>query len=78
MSFEELIGYLKHCKKKINKIVDLRNLWTQGKYAAPIRIISEHFLRKYSFSWIFNSRIEDITYPIKYRRRMIEGVRKPE
>jgi len=42
-----------------------------------MRILSGIFLRKYSLSWIFNSRIENVKYPIKYRYRIIEGVSKP-
>lgn len=77
ISYKDFVKDMKIAKKKMNRIIDLKNLWTEHKYAEPVRIISEHFLRKYSYAWIFNSRIEDIKNPIKYRHRIIEGVHKP-
>lgn len=69
---------LKKKKKGLNRIDDLKKLWTEGHFCKEVRIMTDIFLRKYSLKWIFNSRLENIKFPIKYRNRMIEGVKKPE
>jgi hypothetical protein len=75
---EQLTSELKKKKKSINKISDLQKLWLNEKFSKEFRVLTGIFLRKYCLSWVFNSRIKNIKYPIKYRCRIIEGVQKPE
>jgi hypothetical protein len=66
-------------KKKLNSIADLRSLWLDGEnlFAKPIRILSLIFLKRYSLTYIFNSRVTNFQGHIKYRYRMIEALRNP-
>lgn len=43
-----------------------------------MRIISEHIIRKHSFHWIFNSRIEDHKSALKYRSRLQTALQVPD
>lgn len=63
----------------MSRIIDLRNLWDDESnlYSYPIRIISEYFLRKHCFKWIFNSRIQNFSSPLKYIPRIREALKKP-
>ncbi len=36
------------------------------------------FLRKYSFGYIFNSKIESIDAHVKYRCKLLKGISNPE
>lgn len=74
-SYEKLISEIKKKKKTINKISDLRKIWMSFDFSKQIRTLTGLFLRKYSLAWIFNSRIENIKNPIKYRYKIEEGVR---
>ena len=75
--FEDFYSDMMEYKKTINTISDLRKLWTEYKYAQCMRIVSCLFLRKYSLSYIFNSRICNFKSHIKYRQRLIEAVSDP-
>jgi hypothetical protein len=77
-SYDQLTNELKKKKKSINKISDLQKLWQGEKFSREFRVLTGVFLRKYCLPWVFNSRIKNIKYPIKYRYRIIEGVEKPE
>ena len=69
---------LKGRKKSINTIRDIRDLWTKSKFAKEFRIISNLFLRKYAFEYIFNSRITNYSSHIKYRHKLREAVESPD
>jgi hypothetical protein len=69
---------LKNKKKGLNRIEDLRQLWLDNPFSKEVRVMTQIFLRKHCLPWIFNSRIENLKHPIKYRYRIIEGVQKPE
>lgn len=43
-----------------------------------MRVISEFFLKKYTCFWIFNSRVEKVSSPLKYRLRLLEAVKNPD
>ena len=75
---EDFINHLKLKKKSMNKISDLRNLWTDEVYGKVMRVISIHFLRVRCLEWIYNSRIEDRCNPLKYRSRIMQGVKEPQ
>jgi hypothetical protein len=75
--FEDFEEEMIAAKKTINTIADLRRLWVEHKYAKCMRIISNLFLRKYSYSYIFNSRICNFSSHIKYRHRICEAIKNP-
>lgn len=75
--FEDFFTEMVEFKKTINTIADLRRLWIDYKYARCMRIVSNLFFRKYSLSYIFNSRICNFRSHIKYRHRLAEAVRDP-
>ena len=75
--FEDFFGDMLEYKKTINTISDLRKLWTEYKYSKCMRILSSLFLRRYSLSYIFNSRICNFRSHIKYRHRLTEAVCSP-
>ena len=63
----------------MGKISDLRDLWTvKCNIGKEMRVISNLFIRKYGFQWIFNSKIRDYGCHIKYRRFLAEAIQKPE
>ena len=64
-------------KKTINTIADLRRLWVDYRYAKCARILSNLFFRKYSLSYIFNSRICNFRSHIKYRHRLWDAIKSP-
>lgn len=74
---EQLNFDLKRKKRGLNRIADLRKIWSEGVFSKEVRILTEVFLKKHSLQWIFNSRLENLKFPIKYRRRMLDGVRNP-
>ena len=76
--FEEFYEEMLETKKSINTIADLRRLWVDYKYAKCMRIVSGLFLRKYSMSYIFNSRISNFRSHIKYRHRICEAIKDPQ
>lgn len=43
-----------------------------------MRIVSNLFLRKYSFNYIFNSRICNFKSHVKYRYRLCEAIKDPK
>jgi hypothetical protein len=47
------------------------------KYASSMRLLSNQFLRRHSLSYIFNSRISNISPHVKYRYKLIEAIKKP-
>lgn len=74
---EQLNFDLKRKKRGLNRIADLRKIWSEGVFSKEVRILTEVFLKKHSLQWIFNSRLENLKFPIKYRRRMLDGVKNP-
>lgn len=55
----------------------LRELWSE-KYGQVMRVISEHFLRKHCFHYIFNSRVQDFRSALKYRKRLQHILTQPQ
>lgn len=69
-----------HLKTRIHSISELRNLWIpEGSiYHQAFRIISCDYLRKYCLERTFNSRVENFSIHLKYRQRLLEGIKTPE
>ena len=75
--FDHMVLLIKHKKKTINTISELRELWSDFPYAKEIRKLSNLFLRKHGVKHIFNSRISCFPTHIKYRNRLIEALKNP-
>lgn len=78
--FGNFINVIRMKKRKVNSIADLRSLWldSENPFAKATRILSNIFLKKYSMSYIFNSRVTNYQGHIKYRYRLIEALREPK
>lgn len=77
--YEEFNLELQRKKKKMNKIVHLQQLWLDKTiFGREMRIISYDFLRKFAYKWIFNSRIENYRYHLKYRSILMKVIKKPD
>ncbi len=78
-----ILNFLKFCKKYKRKLVtikQLRSLWNDEEciYAKLFRIISAYYLRKYSPSHIFNSRIVNYRFNLKYRAKLFQALSNPQ
>jgi hypothetical protein len=64
--------YIKHKKRKMNSIADLRSLWLPSNiFSKALRILSHNFLKKHSLEYIFNSRVCNFKGHVKYRERLM-------
>jgi hypothetical protein len=73
--------FVQQFKNSTNSIEELRRLWLecpQNRFSREMRVISAEFLRKQSLSQIFNSRIENFGKHLKYRRKMLEAISRPQ
>lgn len=77
IEFRQVFEELQKMKKNINTIADLRYFWTECEYSKSMRIVSNLFLRKYSYSYIFNSRIKSRLCHVKYKKRLEEAIKEP-
>lgn len=64
----------------MSSILHLRALWldSEFEYASTMRKISLVFIKRYSWQYIFSSRITNYGIHIKYRQRMLEAIKNPE
>jgi hypothetical protein len=78
IKYEDLNNDCQRRKRSMSKIGDLQELWIdKNRFSKEMRVISEHFLRKWSSNWIFNSRITDYTCHLKYCRILANLIQKP-
>ena len=75
---EDFFEYINNSKLNINTIRDIRCMWTHGVFGKAIRILSYQFLRKHALSYIFNSRVKNHSTHVKYRNKLMDGLRNPE
>ena len=73
--FMEYIRVEKKTKKYT--IERLKSLWLDPANGKAMRIISFHFLRKRSLSYIFSSKIEKKMHHIKHRSKFMAAVGDP-
>ena len=78
LPFHSFKNAMRHEKKTINTIADLRRLWTAEPYCRCLRIISNLFFRRHALDYIFNSRISNYASHIKYRQSLWEAVKHPQ
>jgi len=68
-------------KNRINSIDGLRKMWgydqLDNKFKKSIRILSYQFMRKHCLRYIFYSKVRNFGTHIKYRQKLIEGIKNP-
>lgn len=77
LPFHSFKNAMRHEKKTINTIADLRRLWTSEPYCRCLRIISNLFFRKHALDYIFNSRISNYASHVKYRQSLWQALSHP-
>ena len=77
LNFTRFMERIRGVKKVINTIADLRRLWTDTELGRSMRILSNHFFRRYSLHYIFNSRISNFDCHIKYRMSLWRALEAP-
>ncbi|CAD8093356.1 unnamed protein product [Paramecium sonneborni] len=82
--FEDFLQILKEKKNKMTNIQQLRELWVdcnEGKikeFNKTFRIFSQYFLRQQSVAYIYNSRIMNTGWHLKYRYNLLRALREPQ
>ncbi|KAM3141152.1 hypothetical protein pb186bvf_006757 [Paramecium bursaria] len=80
---EEMITELKKRKNSMTNIKQLRELWVdagdekQRRFNKVFRIISQYFLKSQSVCYIYNSRISNIGWHLKYRQNLLRALKEP-
>jgi hypothetical protein len=79
LSDEEFMNAFNTHKGRIHSISDLRSLWTDegNAFHKAFRILSCQYLRKHCLSRTFNSRVENYFIHLKYRHRLLDGLKTP-
>lgn len=67
-------------KGHVHSISELRALWTAegNPFHQAFRMLSCEYLRKHCLQRTFNSRVENYSIHLKYRQRLLDGLRSPE
>lgn len=67
-------------KGHIHSISELRSLWTAdgNPFNKAFRMLSCEYLRRHCLERTFNSRVENYCIHLKYRQRLIEGLKCPQ
>ncbi|CAD8089415.1 unnamed protein product [Paramecium sonneborni] len=82
--FEEFVTILKDKKNQMTNIKQLRDLWVETnemksqQFNKAFRIFSEYFLKQQSVCYIYNSRIANTGWHLKYRYNLLRALREPE
>lgn len=79
LSDEDFMQVYNAHKGRIHSISDLRSLWTDegNAFHKAFRILSCQYLRKHCLSRTFNSRVENYFIHLKYRHRLLDGLKTP-
>lgn len=80
LDYSEFLLDMKRRRRSVNSIAALRSFWIEEEniFAAPTRILSQIFLRKHCFHYIFSSRVTYFEGHIKYRVRLLEALENPK
>jgi hypothetical protein len=67
-------------KGRIHSISEMRSLWIPegNPYHQAFRILSSQYLRHHYLERTFNSRVENYSVHMKYRQRLLDGLKNPE
>ncbi|CAD8082191.1 unnamed protein product [Paramecium sonneborni] len=82
--FEDFLQILKEKKNKMTNIQQLRELWIDSdeeklkQFNKTFRIFSQYFLRQQSVAYIYNSRIMNTGWHLKYRYNLLRALREPQ
>ncbi|CAD8088591.1 unnamed protein product [Paramecium primaurelia] len=82
--FEDFMQILKEKKNKMTNIQQLRELWVDcedeklKQFNQTFRIFSQYFLRQQSVAYIYNSRIMNTGWHLKYRYNLLRALREPQ
>ncbi|CAK83430.1 unnamed protein product (macronuclear) [Paramecium tetraurelia] len=82
--FEDFLQILKEKKNKMTNIQQLRELWVDCEdeklksFNKTFRIFSQYFLRQQSVAYIYNSRIMNTGWHLKYRYNLLRALREPQ
>ncbi|CAD8163022.1 unnamed protein product [Paramecium octaurelia] len=82
--FEDFMSILKEKKNKMTNIQQLRELWVDcdneklKQFNHTFRIFSQYFLRQQSVAYIYNSRIMNTGWHLKYRYNLLRALREPQ
>jgi len=61
----------------MNTISGLKSVWIDFKYSSCMRVLSNIFLRRHALTYIFNSKISNISPHVKYRFKLLEAIKTP-
>ncbi|CAD8101067.1 unnamed protein product [Paramecium sonneborni] len=80
--FESFIALLKNKKNAMTNIKQLRDLWVENgknpEFNKMFRIISQYFLKNQAVPYVYNSRISNTAWHLKYRYNLLRALKEPE
>ncbi|CAK79367.1 unnamed protein product (macronuclear) [Paramecium tetraurelia] len=80
--YEDFLVLLKNKKNQMTNIKQLRDLWIDGgkssEFNKVFRIISQYFLKNQSVAYVYNSRISNTIWHLKYRQNLLRALKEPE
>ncbi|CAK89735.1 unnamed protein product (macronuclear) [Paramecium tetraurelia] len=79
---DSFISILKNKKNQMTNIKQLRDLWVDNgrnpEFNKVFRIISQYFLKNQAVPYVYNSRISNTAWHLKYRQNLLRALREPE
>ncbi|CAD8062212.1 unnamed protein product [Paramecium sonneborni] len=80
--YVDFVNFLKNKKNQMTNIKQLRDLWVDGgknaEFNRVFRIISQQFLKTQAVSYVYNSRISNTQWHLKYRFNLLRALKEPE
>ncbi|CAK74652.1 unnamed protein product (macronuclear) [Paramecium tetraurelia] len=80
--YDDFLNLLKNKKNQMTNIKQLRDLWVDGgkfsEFNKVFRIISQYFLKNQSVAYVYNSRISNTIWHLKYRQNLLRALKEPE
>ncbi|CAD8075196.1 unnamed protein product [Paramecium sonneborni] len=80
--YDDFLLLLKNKKNQMTNIKQLRDLWIDGgkfsEFNKVFRIISQYFLKNQSVAYVYNSRISNTIWHLKYRQNLLRALKEPE
>ncbi|CAD8152300.1 unnamed protein product [Paramecium octaurelia] len=79
---DSFINILKNKKNQMTNIKQLRDMWVDNgrnpEFNKVFRIISQYFLKNQAVPYVYNSRISNTAWHLKYRQNLLRALREPE
>ncbi|CAK86735.1 unnamed protein product (macronuclear) [Paramecium tetraurelia] len=80
--YDSFVQLLKTKKNQMTNIKQLRDLWVDGgknpDFNRVFRIISQYFLKNQSVAYVYNSRISNTAWHLKYRQNLLRALKEPD